>query len=69
MNNYSDMPGIIIIALDLAAKELSQVTGEPHTQIKERLTLMAVQQFNQMTVTEVTEWVKSNFPMPSISKN
>jgi hypothetical protein len=30
---------------------------------------MAVQQFNQMTITEVTEWVKTNFPMPSIIEN
>lgn len=52
--NYSDsdmerMTVTAVIALDLAAKKLSQVTGEPHTQIKKQLTLMAVQQFNQMT--------------------
>ncbi|MEQ9669639.1 hypothetical protein [Coleofasciculus sp. G2-EDA-02] len=67
--NYSDMPGIIIIALDLAAKELCQLTGEPHTQIKERLTISAIQQFDRMTVSEVTEWAKTNFPMPSIIEN
>jgi hypothetical protein len=67
--NYSDMPGIIIIALDLAAKELCQLTGEPHTQIKERLTISAIQQFDRMTVSEVTEWVKTNYPIPFTLKN
>lgn len=64
--NYSDIPGIIIMALDLAAKELSQTTGEPHTQIKERLVVSANQKFNQMKPTEVYEWVKANFPMPTV---
>jgi len=63
--SYSDIPGIIIMALDLAAKELSQLTGEPHTQIKERLVITATKKFNQMTIAEVTEWAKENFPMPS----
>jgi len=67
--NYSDIPGIIIMALDLAAKELSQLTGEPHTQIKERLVISATQKFNQMTIAEVTEWAKENFPMPSKAEN
>lgn len=64
--NYSDMPGIIIIALDIATKELSQCTEEPHTQIKQRLILSAIQQFNQMTAAEVTKWVKTNYPMPTV---
>ena len=62
--NCSDITGIIMIALDLTAKELSQITGEPHTQIKERLIVMAVQQSNQMTTEQVTEWIKSNYPIP-----
>ncbi|MEQ8464431.1 hypothetical protein [Coleofasciculus sp. E1-EBD-02] len=67
--NYSDIPGIIIMALDLAAKELSQTTGEPHTQIKKRLVQEAAQKFNQMEITEVTEWAKTNYPMRSKVEN
>jgi len=67
--NYSDIPGIIIMALDLATKELSQSTGETHKEIKERLILAANQKFKQMSILEVTEWVKVNLPMPSKVEN
>ncbi|WP_044209369.1 hypothetical protein [Coleofasciculus chthonoplastes] len=66
--NYSDMPGIIIIALDIATKELCKCTEEPHTQIKQRLMLSAIQQFEEMTEAEITKWVKTNYPMPGVKK-